>query len=167
VPCHGHSAEDDVSVITDPTGEVPVSAKMRREPSGTEVYVASLRSGYYSVVAGVLPCSDSRNVAVLPGKDRSLEMRAQDQLIMGAALAALDGTLPVENARVTADCVGSDKQTLRYVAAVENGAYYFDSIRGPAKCDVRAFAADSPDVPLISFWANAVPFKAVRRDILW
>jgi hypothetical protein len=167
VPCHGHSVEDEVSVIADPAGEVPVSAKMRREPSGNEVYVASLRPGYYTVVAGVLPCSDSRNIAILPGKDRSVEMRGQDQLIMGAAGAALDGALPVGNVRISADCVGSDKQTVRYVAAVENGAYYFDSIRGPAKCEVRAFAAGSQDVPLTSFWANAVPFKAVRRDITW
>jgi hypothetical protein len=146
---------------------VPVSAKMRRDSSGREVFVALLRPGYYSVVAGVLPCSDSRNVAVLPGKDRSLDMRAEDQLIMGAALSALDGTLPAGNVRLVADCTGSDKQTLRYVAAVENGAYYFDSIRGPARCNVRAFAAGSENVPLISFWANAVPFKAIRRDILW
>jgi hypothetical protein len=119
------------------------------------------------VVVGVLPCSDSRNVAVLLGKDRSLDMRAQDQLIMGAALAGLDGTLPAGNVRLIADCIGSDKQTLHYVAAVENRAYYFDSIRGPARCNVRALAAGSQNVPLTSFWANAVPFKAVRRDISW
>jgi hypothetical protein len=146
---------------------MPVSAKMRRESSGSEGYVGSLRPGYYTVVAGVLPCSDSRNIAILPGRDRSIEMRGQDQLIMGAALAALDGTLPAGNVRLVADCIGSDNQTLRYVGEVQNGAYYFDEIRGPAKCNVRAFAAGFQNVPLTSFWANAVPFKAIRRDIAW
>jgi hypothetical protein len=167
VPCHGRSSADEVSVITDPTGKVPVSAQMRRDSSGSEVYVASLDPGYYSIVVGVLPCSDSRNVAILPGKDRSLDMHAQDRLVMGAAQAALEGTLPTGNVRLVADCIGSDKQVLHYVAAVENRAYYFDSIRGPAKCNVRAFAAGSQDVPLASFWENALPFKAVRRDISW
>jgi hypothetical protein len=166
VPCHGRGNADEVSVITDPTGEVPVSAKMRLDSSGSEIYVASVHPGYYSVVVGVLPCSDSRNIAGLPGKDRSVDMRGQGQLIMGAALAGLDGTLPAGNVRLIADCIGSDKQTLRYLAAVQNGAYYFDSIRGPAKCNVRAFAASSLN-PLISFWVDAAPFKAIRRDISW
>jgi hypothetical protein len=166
-PCHLHGPVDDVSLITDPTGTIPASGKMRRRRSGAEVYVASVRPGYYSVVAGVLPCSDSRNVALLPGKNRSIDLRGHDELIMGAALAALEGTLPAGNVRLVADCLGLDKQTVRYVAAVQSGAYYFDSIRGPAKCNVRAFALDGRGVPLVSFWENAEPFKAVRRDISW
>lgn len=154
-------------MITDPTGKIPVSGKMRRTSFGSEIYVASLRPGYYGVVAGVLPCSDSRNVAILPGKDRSVDLRGHDQLIMDAALAALDGTLPAGNVRLVADCLGLDKQTVRYVATVQNRAYYFDAIRGPVKCNVRVFGAGSGNAPLASFWEKAVPFEAVRRDISW
>ncbi|HEY3676662.1 MAG TPA: hypothetical protein VGK84_11795 [Candidatus Tumulicola sp.] len=166
-PCRRNSSTNEVSFITDPDGKTPVSGKMRRDSSGSNVYAASVHPGYYTIVAGVLPCSDSRNVAILPGKDRSIVMRGQDQLIMGSALAALDGTLPAGRIRVTADCVGLDNQSVHYVAAVQNGAYYFESIRGPAKCHVRAFAGGSQDLPVAGFWANAEPFKALRRDISW
>jgi hypothetical protein len=168
LPCRDHDVVNEVSVISDPSGKIVADAKMVRQPSGAEAYTATVPPGYYTVIAGVLPCSSSHNITVLPGKDRSIVMRGEDRLVMDADLGALAGTLPDDGVRVVADCIGFDKKTVSYAATVQAGAYYFDSMRAPMSCNVGVFTADRDAPPLFTMSRlNIAPFTSARRDITW
>jgi hypothetical protein len=141
---------------------------MQRQPSGVETYSTTVDPGYYTIVAGVLPCTTSHELVVLPGKTRSVVLRGQDQLLMRAGPGALAGTLPANGVRIIANCAELNQGIVRYTAIVQEGAYYFDSIRSPAKCDLSVLSGESDEKPLFSLHDIAVtPHAVVRRDIDW
>jgi hypothetical protein len=167
VSCGSRSA-NTVAFITTPSGKVVANGALQPQPSGVETYSATVNAGYYTIVAGVLPCSTSHELAVLPGKNRSIVLRGQDQLLMRAGPGALAGTFPGNGVRIIANCAELNQGVVRYTAIVQDGAYYFDSIRSPAKCDLSVLSGESDEKPLFTLHAIAVqPHAIVRRDIDW
>ncbi len=132
------------------------------------MYSTTLNAGYYTIVAGVLPCTTSHELVVLAGKNRSVVLRGQDQLSMRAGPGGLAGTVPENGVRVIANCAERNEGIVRYTAIIQDGAYYFDSIRSPATCDLTVLSGESDETPLFSLHKIAVPPHAiVRRDIDW
>lgn len=144
------------------------SAALQRQPTGVKTYSTTVNPGYYTIVAGVLPCSATHELVVLPGKNRSIVLRGQDQLLMRAGPGALAGSFPENGVRIIANCAELNQGIVRYTAIVQDGAYYFDSIRSPAKCDLTVLSGESDERPLYSLHDIAVPPHAiVRHDIDW
>jgi hypothetical protein len=105
---------------------------------------------------------------VLPGKNRSVVVRGQDQLLMRAGPGGLAGEFPENGVRIIANCAEMNQGIVRYTAIVQDGAYYFDSIRSPAKCDLTVLSGESDEAPLFSLRKiSVVPHAIVRRDIGW
>jgi hypothetical protein len=141
---------------------------LQRRPSGLETYSTTVNPGYYTIVAGVLPCSASHELVVLPGKNRSIVLRGQDQLIMRAGPGGLAGTFPENGVRIIANCAELNEGIVRYTAIVQDGSYYIDAIRSPAKCDLTVLSGESDETPLFSLGDIVVqPHAIVRRDIDW
>jgi hypothetical protein len=141
---------------------------MQRQPSGVESFSTTVDPGYYAIVAGVLPCSATHELVVLPGKNRSIVLRGQDQLLMRSGPGGLAGTFPENGVRIIVNCAEMNQGIVRYTAIVQDGAYYFDSIRSPATCDLSVLSGESDEKPLFSLQAIVIPPHAiVRRDIDW
>jgi hypothetical protein len=167
VSCGARGA-NTVSFITIPSGKVVASATLQPQPSGLQAYSTTVNPGFYTIVAGVLPCSASHELVVLPGKNRSVVLRGQDQLSMRAGPGGLAGTFPENGVRIIANCAEMNMGIVRYTAIVQDGAYYFDSIRSPATCDLTVLSGESDETPLFSLHKIDVPPHAiVRRDIDW
>ncbi|MEO7202137.1 MAG: hypothetical protein ABI431_05180 [Candidatus Tumulicola sp.] len=167
VSCGPRSAST-VSFIATPSGTVVASGTLQRQPSRLQTYSATLNPGYYTVVAGVLPCTTSHELVVLPGKNRSVVLRGQDQLSMRAGPGGLAGTFPENGVRIIANCAEMNEGIVRYTAIIQDGAYYFDSIRSPATCDLSVLSGESDEKPLYLLHKIVVtPHAIVRRDIDW
>jgi hypothetical protein len=153
----GRITHDDVSIITIPSGKIAGGGKMSAAGNGVERFAADVAPGYYSIVAGVLPCSARRDIAAIAGKDRSVTMRGQDQLDLGDG-GALVGTVSTGQAAVRADCFDPVDRWLHYNADVQDGIFYFDNIRAPARCKVTSENGAGRG------WSNVrvVPFAVVR-----
>ncbi len=167
VSCGAGSAST-VSFITAPSGKVVASGALQRQPSGLQTYSATLYPGYYTIVAGVLPCTTSHELVVLPGKNRSIVLRGQDQLLMRSGAGGLAGTFPENGVRIIVNCAEMNQGIVRYTAILQDGAYYFDSIRSPATCNLSVLSGESDEKPLFSLQKLVIPPHAiVRRDIDW
>ncbi len=98
-----------------------------------------LHGGYYEVSVGRLPCTAMALVTVLPGIDRTIMLKGDDRLDLTEGLASIAGRIPEGDLLVSAECLDSTNQEAHYVGVIENGAYYFDEIQGPATCTLSVY----------------------------
>jgi hypothetical protein len=155
---HGPTA-GDISIIKIPSGKILRDGRMSAIGSGRETFVTELAPGYYSIVAGVLPCTARRDIAVIDQKDRAVALHGQDRLDLGDG-GALVGSVPTGQVSVNAACFDPVDRWLHYRADVLDGMYYFDNIRAPARCRLDsgdAAARSSNDVNVLPFKINVGP----------